>query len=273
MNEFYIHERFMVNNVEAIRIVPLNARQIEMIKKPWGVLINGDTYCGHVELRTFLGNIVDSYSGKYADANVRQDFSLNLPDYELFGIYSVDYDSNFVYVQYTHIETGVPMLIRYASIDESPVSILENQDDRWGEDRLFRCSYFRTYNCIHVDYYQDEQIPRMRGSYIEIDRVEGAVYLPICHTLPVDVVFDDKGIGLQYRLVNHKVVNRLNSSIVSHRSVLINGTVQDVYEWDANSAEYHDKLTRKLWIEHNARDPEQATAYIFHGVKSITKSD
>src|SRR5574343_987168 len=115
MNEFYIHERFMVNNVEAIRIVPLNARQIEMIKKPWGVLINGDTYCGHVELRTFLGNIVDSYSGKYADANVRQDFSMDLSDYVLFGIYSVDYDSNFVYVQYTHIETGVPMLIRYAS--------------------------------------------------------------------------------------------------------------------------------------------------------------
>ena len=274
MKEFYIYERFKVNNVEAVRIVPLSASQIEMRKKPWGVVINDATYCGHVELRTMLGNIVDSYSGKYADANVRQDFALLLPEYDLFAIYSVDEDANFIYVQYIHKETGVPLLVRYAAIDETPVRLEENRDERWGITDIDQVSYYRVYSGTLTHYYNDVIVPLMRGAYIEIERMEATLYISIGHQLPLNIEVGKNGLKLTYPQMHyHKANAVLDEGVITHTDLYSDGSVKEILKWNTSTPEYLDQFTGNHWLHSDNRDGLDRIALLIQGVKSLINSE
>lgn len=272
MKEFYIHERYLVKNVEAVRIVPIDASQIEMRKEQWGAVINGHEFYGHIEIRTMLGNLVDSHSGIYAETVIWKDIKLARKGYELIQIYTPEIDANFAYVQYVNIETQEPLLVKYRPAGESSVAIIEGEIERWCYDSPI------DYKRIKGDYftlYEKSMVPKLMGGYIEESCIAGAVFVPIYQPLPVRLVFGDEGLGVTYPTRQGDATLTLDKGIITYQGILKDGALQGEFCWDTEGDAILHHFNSDLWIDGatfgivESQDKSPFVGMVIIGVKAI----
>ncbi len=272
MKEFYIHERYLVKNVEAVRIIPIDASQIEMRKEQWGAVINGHEFYGHIEIRTMLGNLVDSHAGIYADTVIWKDIKLERKGYELIQIYTPEIDAKFIYVQYMNADTQEPLLVKYRPAGESSIVINEGEIERWC------CDTPITYEHIKGDYntlYEKSMVPKLKGGYIEVSCIDGAVFIPVYQPLPVRLVFGDEGLGVTYPIFQGNATLTLDKGIITYQGILKDGTQQGSFCWDTEGEAILDHFNSDLWIDGAAfgivesQDKSPFVGIVISGVKAI----
>lgn len=262
----------MVNNVEAVRIVPLDASKIEVQKEKWGVLINHVGYYGHIELRTMLGNVVDSYSGEYADVNQITNKTLIIPDHDLVAVVTTFEETDFIYVQFKHTETQVPLLIKYQKLGHGGIELVEGEPSRW--DLTGEITSYQRVTLHHTHYMENVVVPRLRGTYIEISRMSNAVFIKLDRSLHLNFKFKNDEVEVSYR--NHLGDGKLDMAVgvMAIRGILMHGENSGLLQLDLQDKDLL-RGSETLWLDEDLfRENVSASNPVFgtiiHGVKSIT---
>lgn len=71
MNELFIQENYISQDVEHVRVKTVPSGTSQILKKyEWGCKLNDACMYGHVQIKTLLGHVVDEHKGQYANTSL-----------------------------------------------------------------------------------------------------------------------------------------------------------------------------------------------------------
>jgi hypothetical protein len=202
MNELFIQENYISQNVEHVRVrsVP-SGKNIQLEKHAWGCKCDNHYMYGHVQIKTLLGYTVDEHKGIYAGKNLTYDIDFGnflhpipdvLPLVSIQGFYyhavtemlwvqcyRLEYTTTSgtlpVYVPYIrvfHILPGEPtMMLRTFDISGHVKDEHEMYITHGTNTELATPFHYHNYSGVMVDV--------IKGAVMELDPLENTFLLPI----------------------------------------------------------------------------------------------